>query len=56
MTRADNSTPNGAIPDSLVVAIRFIENGGKRVIIAHLEDALPALRGETGTHIHADVQ
>ena len=32
-------------------AIRFIEGGGKRAIIGHLEEALPVLRGKTGTHI-----
>jgi carbamate kinase len=34
-------------------AIRFIENGGRRAVIADLREALPALRGETGTHILA---
>jgi carbamate kinase len=32
-------------------AIRFLEGGGKHVIIAELEEALPTLHGETGTHI-----
>jgi len=35
-------------------AIRFLEGGGKRAIIAALDQALPALRGESGTHIVAD--
>jgi carbamate kinase len=35
-------------------AIRFIEGGGKHAIIGHLEEALPALRGEAGTHIFPD--
>jgi len=35
-------------------AIRFIEGGGKRVTIGHLEEALSALRGEKGTHIDPD--
>ena len=34
-------------------AIRFIEGGGKRVIIAHLDQAMAALAGKTGTHILA---
>ena len=34
-------------------AIRFLEGGGKRVIIGDLEEAMPALRGEAGTHIVA---
>jgi carbamate kinase len=35
-------------------AIRFLEGGGQSVIIAHIDDAMAALRGETGTHIVAD--
>jgi carbamate kinase len=35
-------------------AIRFLESGGERAIIAHVEEAMRALRGETGTHIVAD--
>jgi carbamate kinase len=35
-------------------AVRFLERGGKRAIIGHLSEALPALRGETGTHIVPD--
>jgi carbamate kinase len=34
-------------------AIRFIEGGGKRAIISHLDHALPAILGKTGTHIVA---
>jgi carbamate kinase len=32
-------------------AIRHLEAGGRRAIIAALERALPALEGETGTHV-----
>ena len=35
-------------------ALRFLKGGGKRVIIAHLEQAEAALNGETGTHVTAD--
>ena len=35
-------------------AIRFLEGGGERVIIAQLEEAVAALRGETGTHVFPD--
>jgi carbamate kinase len=35
-------------------AIGFLEDGGKRVIIGHIDEALPALRGETGTQIVPD--
>ncbi|MBL6945903.1 MAG: carbamate kinase [Rhodospirillales bacterium] len=46
--------PAGSMGPKIEAAIRFIEGGGKRVIIGHLEEALPALRGETGTHIVPD--
>jgi carbamate kinase len=36
-------------------AIRFIEGGGKRVVITSLEEALPALYGEAGTQVVAHV-
>jgi carbamate kinase len=32
-------------------AIRFVEGGGERAIIAHLERAPAALAGESGTHV-----
>jgi carbamate kinase len=35
-------------------AIKFLEGGGKHVIIADLEEAMPALHGKTGTHIVCD--
>ena len=44
----------GSMGPKIEAAIRFLENGGKRIIIAHLDQAVPALRGETGTHIVAD--
>jgi carbamate kinase len=44
----------GSMGPKVEAAIRFLERGGKRVIIAHLEDALPALQGKAGTHIIAD--
>ncbi len=44
----------GSMGPKIEAAIRFLENGGKRMIIAHLDQAVPALRGETGTHIVAD--
>ena len=46
--------PEGSMGPKVQAAIKFIEGGGKRAIIAHLDEALPALRGETGTHIVAD--
>jgi len=35
-------------------AIEFIQGGGKRAIIAHLEEVETALSGETGTSVRAD--
>jgi len=46
--------PPGSMGPKIDAAIRFLEGGGERVIIAHLEDAMEALRGQTGTHIVAE--
>jgi len=46
--------PAGSMGPKIEAAIKFIEGGGKRAIIGHLNEALPALRGETGTHIIPD--
>ena len=45
---------DGSMGPKVEAAIRFIERGGKRAIIAHLEESLPALMGEAGTQIVAD--
>jgi carbamate kinase len=34
-------------------ALRHVEGGGRRAIIAHLEQAAAALAGRTGTHVVA---
>jgi len=46
--------PAGSMGPKIEAAIRFIEGGGKRVVIGHLNEALPALQGQTGTHIIPD--
>lgn len=46
--------PPGSMGPKIEATIRFLEGGGEKVIIAHLEDAMGALRGQTGTHISAD--
>jgi carbamate kinase len=46
--------PAGSMGPKMEAAVRFLEGGGEHVVIAHLEEAMPALRGETGTHIVAD--
>ena len=44
----------GSMGPKVEAAIRHLEGGGHRAIIAHLERALPALAGETGTHVVRD--
>jgi carbamate kinase len=46
--------PPGSMGPKIEAAINFLEAGGKRVVIGHLDEALPALRGETGTHVVPD--
>jgi carbamate kinase len=41
----------GSMGPKVEAAVRHLEAGGRRAIIAHLERALPALAGETGTHV-----
>ena len=43
--------PNGSMGPKILAAIRFLEAGGEKVIISHIEKAYEALKGETGTHI-----
>lgn len=51
---AEGHFPPGSMGPKVEAAIQFIEGGGERVVIAHLEDAMAALAGEAGTHIVAD--
>ena len=48
--------PPGSMGPKIDAAIRFLEAGGSRVIIAKLDQAVAALRGETGTHIVPDAK
>jgi carbamate kinase len=41
----------GSMGPKVEAAIRHLEAGGRRAIIGHLERALPALAGESGTHV-----
>ncbi|GMQ75195.1 MAG: carbamate kinase [Gammaproteobacteria bacterium] len=52
--RTEGHFSAGSMGPKVDAALRFLEGGGERVIIAHLQEAMPALRGETGTHIVAD--
>jgi carbamate kinase len=44
----------GSMQPKVESAVRFIENGGKKAIIANLYELLPAIAGEKGTHIIPD--
>ncbi len=41
----------GSMGPKILASIRFIENGGKEAIIAHLDKLAEAIKGEEGTHI-----
>ena len=41
----------GSMGPKVEAAIRFIDGGGRRAVIAHLDAAAPALAGEAGTQI-----
>lgn len=45
--------PAGSMGPKVDAAIRFLEGGGKRAIIGHLDAAVSALRRQSGTHVHA---
>jgi len=51
---AEGHFPPGSMGPKVEAAIRFLEGGGERVIVAHLDEAMAALNGETGTHIVPD--
>ncbi len=44
----------GSMGPKIDAAIRFLEGGGERVVIGHLEQAMAALRGASGTLIVRD--
>ena len=48
---AEGHFPAGSMGPKIDAAIRFIEGGGKRAIIGHMKNAIPALLGESGTHV-----
>lgn len=51
---AEGHFPPGSMGPKVDAAIRFLENGGKKVVIARLDQTVAALRGETGTHVTVD--
>ena len=50
----DGHFPPGSMGPKIDAAIRFIEGGGQHVVIGDLNEAMDALRGDTGTHIRGD--
>lgn len=46
--------PSGSMGPKVQAAINFVESGGKKAIIGHLDEAVDALRGITGTRVVAD--
>ncbi|MGE0353577.1 MAG: carbamate kinase [Gemmatimonadales bacterium] len=47
----DAALGRGSMAPKVEAAAAFVRSGGERAVIAHLEDGLKALRGETGTTI-----
>jgi len=47
----NNEFPSGSMGPKILAAIRFIESGGEKVIISHIDKAYEAFKGKTGTHI-----
>jgi carbamate kinase len=43
--------PEGSMGPKILAAIRFLESGGKKVIISHVDKCYEAFKGKTGTHI-----
>lgn len=43
--------PEGSMGPKILAAIRFLENGGKKVIISNVDKAWESIKGKTGTHI-----
>jgi len=49
--QAEGHFARGSMAPKVEAALRHVEGGGRRAVIAHLDRALPALAGETGTHV-----
>jgi carbamate kinase len=50
---AEGHFPPGSMGPKIEAAVTFLESGGEKVIIASLEQALEALKGDAGTTIYA---
>jgi carbamate kinase len=53
---AEGHFPEASMGPKVEAAIHFVEGGGRRAIITRLDTAVPALRGETGTHVVPDAE
>ena len=50
----DGEFAAGSMGPKIEAVLRFLAGGGKRAIIAHLDEAVPALEGKAGTHVVPD--
>ncbi len=51
---ADETLGRGSMRPKMEAAVEFVEQGGQRAVIAHLEQGVEALAGQTGTTIVED--
>ncbi len=49
--RREGQFAEGSMGPKVKAALNFIAAGGKRAIIAHLDQGADALKGKTGTHV-----
>ncbi len=52
--QSEGHFPPGSMGPKVEAALRFLDAGGRRVVITSLDAAVPALRGQTGTHVVHD--
>ena len=52
--RAEGHFPPGSMGPKIDAVVQFLKNGGKKVIIGDLNQAMDALRGDAGTHVVCD--
>ncbi len=52
--KAEGHFPAGSMGPKIDAAIRFLDDGGERVIIGHINHAMAALEGRAGTHVLSD--
>jgi carbamate kinase len=52
--QAEGHFARGSMAPKIDAVLRFLAHGGKRAIIAHLEQAAEAFQGSAGTHVVAD--